>query len=109
MVEKFTVPPGHGYFALYLPWDQIRRLSELPADVEAVRVLPSGESPRQEYEDRQAWRAQPARERFYLLLRHPYFPRVAPNGFYEVARMEKVLQQYADVAQSVEESAHAES
>ncbi len=94
MSEKFTLPAGTGYYALFLPWDQLRRIAELPPDVEAVRVLPGDDKPPMMRANRNAWMAEPPPEPFYLLIRHPYFPRVPPNAHYCVARMDEVLDQY---------------
>jgi hypothetical protein len=97
MAEKFTLPAGTGYYALYLPWDQLRRIAELPPDVETIRVLPGDDKPPMERANRNAWMADPPPEPFYLLISHPYFPRVPPNCIYCVARLDEVLQQYHEV------------
>lgn len=92
----WVCPAGIGHCALALTALTIRRLHELPADVEIIRGLPHFERiPPAEHE--RDWTHQPAWDApraMYLLVRHRYFTRVPLGCVLEIVDLEGLLERY---------------
>lgn len=95
-IQKWVCPPGIGDMAIQLTAITIRRLHELPADVEIIRALPPYERPPDggldyEWRKQMAWEAPRA---MFLHVRHRYCTRLTPGMLMEIIGLDEFIERY---------------
>lgn len=92
----WVCPEGMGHVALMVCGSEVRRLNELPHDVEVVRGLPHFERhPPAEHE--RDWRHQPPWDEprpIYLHVKHRYFVRIGPGELLMIMGLGELLEHY---------------
>jgi hypothetical protein len=92
-MNRAELPPGMGDWALCLPLSQIRRLSELPGEVQVVSTLPDHRDVEERLQNE--WSMPPSLGYpLYLHIRHRYFPRMPPKAILECITLDDVLERF---------------
>jgi hypothetical protein len=83
---------GMGDEVIGLPISELRRLSEIPADVQFIRIL---KHPRYGYQYDEDWTIPRNEEpTIYLHIRHRYCMRVSPGGMLAYGSLDEFLTRY---------------
>jgi hypothetical protein len=104
-MNKWVCPPGMGHAALALDAKTVKRLNELPDDIEILRALPlpphwsqaASETERQ-WQYTPPWgTAQP----IYLHIQHRFLSRMATGQVLEIMGLDELLDRYRTMASRI--------